>query len=171
MLNVQDAFYGLCRELSLFTPCPRVPGYFRKRRFSSPVLKKSAPTRSVFETYFTLHTYYYANTKNAGYSVKYPVTCGRGSSSCLRVYVVSVAVFLPGLVRCLSDITSLVNLTHLMICSSFDHQKWRKLVMQGFQPNVDSFCNAGNSYDRRIFDDQKTVLKNSLCPYGSLATS
>ena len=35
---------------------PHVAGYFRKRRFFPPYLKKSASTRSVFESYLTIHT-------------------------------------------------------------------------------------------------------------------
>ena len=38
-------------------PCPLFSGYFQKRRvFSLGILKKSAWTRSVFESYLTVHT-------------------------------------------------------------------------------------------------------------------
>ena len=45
-----------CASIEIYGPRPHVAGYFRKRMFFSPYLKKSASTRSVFESYLAVHT-------------------------------------------------------------------------------------------------------------------
>ena len=55
---------SVCMRLNCLRRRPHEPGYFRKRRFflrSTPYLKESASTCSVFESYLTIHTGIFEN--------------------------------------------------------------------------------------------------------------